>query len=346
MSTGIHCPARTFPPFFYFPETKVCVILYSHIQREGGGSLLDVTLLGTAALLPIPERALTAAVLACAGRSILFDCGEGTQTAARKAGVSLMSADLIALTHYHGDHIFGLPGLLQTLGVQGRTEPLAIAGPADIRAELAPILQLAGWTPFPVTLMEMPPDGLPMQALHKAWPKEARLSCHPTEHRVPSQCYAFTLSRPPEFLPERAKALGVPVQYWKVLQHGEAVKFDGREVQPDAVLGPPRRGLKFVFSGDTVACDGLKAAARDADLLVSEATYGDNAQAQTAKEHGHMTFAQAAGLAAEAGARRLWLAHYSQMIENPEDYLDNTRPYFPNAVCGQDGMKTTLKFED
>ena len=147
--------------------------------------LLDVTLLGTAALLPIPKRALTAAVLACAGRSILFDCGEGTQTAARKAGVSLMSADLIALTHYHGDHIFGLPGLLQTLGVQGRTEPLAIAGPPDIRAQLAPILQLAGWTPFPVTLLEMPPDGLPMRALHKAWPKEAKLGCFPTEHSAP-----------------------------------------------------------------------------------------------------------------------------------------------------------------
>lgn len=315
------------------------------IYMDGVIVLLDVTLLGTAALMPIPDRALTAAVLACAGRSILFDCGEGTQTAARKAGVSLMSADLIALTHYHGDHIFGLPGLLQTLGMQGRTEPLILVGPADIQTELAPIMQLAGWLPYPVTLMEMPPEGLSMNALNSAWPREAALTCRSTEHRVPSQCYAFTLGRPPEFLPQKAKSLGVPVQYWKVLQHGDPVSFDGRTVQPNEVRGLPRKGLKFVFSGDTVACDGLKAAAQDADLLISEATYGENDQAQTAVEHGHMTFAQAARLAAEANVKRLWLAHYSQMIENPADCLGIARQYYPDAVCGEDGMKITLKFD-
>ena len=308
--------------------------------------MLDITLLGTAALLPIPERALTAAVLACAGRSILFDCGEGTQTAARKTGVSLMSADVIALTHYHGDHIFGLPGLLQTLGVQGRAEPLTILGPADIRQELSPIMQLAGWLPYPVILREVPPEGIPMQSVNGSWPSEAVLACRATEHRVPSQCYVFTLGRPPEFLPDRAKALGVPVQYWKLLQHGEAVSFEDRAVQPDDVRGLPRKGLKFVFSGDTVACDGLRFAAQDADLLISEATYGENDQAQTAIEHGHMTFAQAARLAAEANVKRLWLAHYSQMIEMPADYLDNARQYFPDVVCGEDGMKITLKFEN
>ena len=175
---------------------------------------------------------------------------------------------------------------------------------------------------------------------------EAVLTCQPTEHRVPSQCYAFTLGRPPEFLPQKAKSLGVPVQYWKVLQHGEPVTFDGRAVQPNEVRGLPRKGLKFVFSGDTVACDGLKAAAQDADLLISEATYGENDQAQTALEHGHMTFAQAARLAAEASVKRLWLAHYSQMIETPADYLDNAKQYFPDAVCGEDGMKITLKFDN
>ena len=307
--------------------------------------LLDVTLLGVAALMPIPDRALTAAVLACAGRSILFDCGEGTQTAARKAGVSLMSTDLIALTHFHGDHIFGLPGLLQTLGVQGRTDPLFILGPTGIREELSPVLRLAGGLPYPVLLGEKSDGGVILRDLHKAWPKEARLRVFPTEHRVVSLCYTFTLDRPPEFLPDKAKALGVPVQWWKTLQHGEAVSVDGREVQPEEVLGQPRRGLKFVFSGDTVPCDGLRTAARDADLLISEATYGDSDQAQAAKEHGHMTFAQAAQLAAEANAKRLWLAHYSQMIENPEDYIENARQYFPDAVCGADGMKITLKFD-
>ena len=121
--------------------------------------MIDVALIGTAALVPIPERALTAALLSCAGRSILLDCGEGTQTAARKAGVSLMSTDVIALTHYHGDHIFGLPGLLQTMCCMGRTDPLTILGPEGIQEELAPIVKLAGWLSYPLSLQELPPEG-------------------------------------------------------------------------------------------------------------------------------------------------------------------------------------------
>ena len=306
--------------------------------------MIDVTLIGTAALVPIPERALTAALLSCAGRSILLDCGEGTQTAARKAGVSLMSTDVIALTHYHGDHIFGLPGLLQTMCCMGRTDPLTILGPEGIQEELAPIVKLAGWLSYPLSLQELPPEGVSMGVFHKNWPQEASLSCFATEHRVVSQGYVFSLGRPAQFMPQQAKALGVPVQLWKNLQHGETVSFDGRTVEPREVLGPPRKGLKVVFSGDTCVCEGLKQAARDADLLISEATYGENDQAQLAIDHGHMNFAQAAQVAAEAGAKQLWLAHFSQMIEDPEACADNARAFFPGAVIGQDGMKTTLKF--
>lgn len=308
--------------------------------------MIDVTLIGTAALLPIPERALTAAVITCAGRSILLDCGEGTQTAARKAGVSLMSADVIALTHYHGDHIFGLPGLLQTMCCMNRADPLTILGPPSAQRELAPILQLAGWLTFPLTLAELPVEGVRLHALNGRWPREALLRPFPTEHRVISQGYVFTLDRPPRFLPERAQALGVPVRLWRSLQHGETVSFGDTTVTPQEVLGPPRRGLKVVFSGDTAACGSLKAAAEDADLFICEGTYGENEQGQAAAEYGHMNFAQAGRLAAEARARRLWLAHYSQMIENPQDYLDNARAYFPGAVCGTDGMRLTLKFDE
>jgi ribonuclease Z len=124
--------------------------------------MLDVTLLGTAALMPIPDRALTAATITCGGRTILFDCGEGTQAAARRAGVSLMKADVIALTHYHGDHIFGLPGLMQTQEVFGRIQPLTIVGPVGIVAALRPIMELVGHTGYPVRLMELPPEGVRM----------------------------------------------------------------------------------------------------------------------------------------------------------------------------------------
>ena len=308
--------------------------------------MLDVTLLGTAALMPIPDRALTAATLTCAGRTILFDCGEGTQTAARRAGVSLMKADVIALTHYHGDHIFGLPGLMQTMEVFGRTQPLTVVGPAGLRAALRPILELAGHTGYPVRLLELPEGGVCMRQLAGGWPERARLTAFETAHRVVSQGYSFTLDRAGRFLPERARALGVPVNQWSLLQRGQSVLTDGGTVTPGDVLGPPRRGLKFVFTGDTARCDSLVEAARGADLMICEATYGENDQAVMAAEYGHMTFVQAAEVARRACVRRLWLAHYSQMVEDPRACLLNATEVFEDALCGEDGMSLTPRFEE
>ena len=308
--------------------------------------MIDVTLLGTAALMPIPDRALTAATLTCAGRTILFDCGEGTQTAARRAGVSLMKADVIALTHYHGDHTFGLPGLMQTMEVLGRTLPLIIVGPEGLRAALRPILELVGHVGYPVRLAELRGEGVSMRELAAGWPEAARLTAFPTYHRVVSQGYGFTLGRAGKFLPEQAKALGVPVQQWSLLQGGQSVQVNDRIVRPGDVLGPARRGLKFVFTGDTALCDTLVDGARDADLMICEATYGENDQAYMAAKYGHMNFAQAAEAARRAGVRRLWLAHYSQMVEDPRLHLPNATALFEDAVCGEDGMSVTLRFED
>ncbi len=308
--------------------------------------MIDITLLGTSALVPLPDRALTAAVLTCNGRSILFDCGEGTQTAARKAGVSLMKADMIALTHYHGDHIFGLPGLLQTMCCLGRTETLYLTGPAGLQDELAPILKLTGWTCYEIVLTELPPEGLSMETLANGWPTEAKLTAFATEHRVPSQGYCFTLGRAGKFLPQKAKELGVPVNQWSFLQKGQAVRMGGSLIHPEQVLGKPRKGLKFVITGDTSVCAGLISGAEEADLLISEATYGENEQAELAVSHGHMNFAQAASVAAQARVKRLWLTHYSQMIEDPQAYLPNAAAIFPEAVCGADGMRITMRFEN
>ena len=308
--------------------------------------MIDITLIGTAALVPLPERALTAALLTCAGHSILFDCGEGTQSAARKAGVSLMKADMIALTHYHGDHIFGLPGLLQTMCSMGRTEPLFLTGPAGLEEAMAPILTLTGWTSYEIRLIETPAQGLALSGLVKGWPEMAKLSSFPTEHRVPSQGYCFTLSRAGRFNPQKAKELGVPVNLWGLLQKGQPVQAGEKQVLPGQVMGESRKGLKFVFTGDTAACDALTGAAEGADLMISEATYGEDGQAQLAADHGHMNFRQAAETARKANVKRLWLAHYSQMIEDPQAYLPNAAEVFPDAVCGRDGMCASLLFEE
>ncbi|MBO4400742.1 MAG: ribonuclease Z [Selenomonadaceae bacterium] len=309
--------------------------------------MIDITLIGTSALMPIPQRALTAVLLTCGGHSILFDCGEGTQTAARKEGISLMRTDIIALTHYHGDHIFGLPGLLQTMTNTEREEPLYIIGPAGLEEAMKPILKLAYFTPYEINLLEIPAEGVRLAELIPGWAYEAKLSAFKTEHRVSSQGYVFTLSRAGKFQPEKAKALGVPINQWGVLQKGQCVEVDGKIILPEQVLGEPRKGLKFVFTGDTAMCETLTEAAEGADLLISEATYGVLEQAPHAVEHGrHMIFSQAAEVAKAAGVKELWLTHYSQMIVDPQEYLPNATAIFPNTICGRDGMSTTLKFEE
>ncbi|MCR5834035.1 MAG: ribonuclease Z [Selenomonadaceae bacterium] len=308
--------------------------------------MIDITLLGTAALAPLPNRALTAVFLSCGGHSILFDCGEGTQSAARKANVSLMKTDIIALTHYHGDHIFGLPGLMQTMTCMGRTQTLYVTGAAGLTEIMEPILKLVGQTTYEVKLFEMPSGGLKLCKLIDGWTPAAKLTAFGTEHRVPSQGYRFDLSRAGKFMPQRAKELGIPVKQWGILQRGESVTLDGKIILPEEVLGEERKGLSFVFGGDTMMCDNLIAAARGADLLISEATYGENEQATLAEEHGHMNFAQAAQVAARAQVKELWLTHYSQMIVNPQEYLPNATAIFKNTLCGRDGLSTTLRFED
>ena len=184
-----------------------------------------------------------------------------------------------------------------------------------------------------------------MQAFDPAWPEKARLTPFPTKHRSPSQGYCFTLDRAGKFLPEKARALNVPLTEWGRLQKGEEVETPAGIVRPEQVTGPPRKGLKFVFSGDTAECPALTEAARGADLAIFEGTFGDPAHGEAADRYGHMTFERAARTAAEAGVRELWLAHFSQRMADPADYLSYAEAFFPGTVLGKDGMRTTLAFE-
>lgn len=308
--------------------------------------MIDITLLGTAATMPLADRALTAVLLSFSGRSILLDCGEGTQSAARRAHVSLMKTDLIALSHYHGDHIFGLPGLLQTMGCLGRTAPLCITGPAGLEDAMRPILALAGPLPYSLSLLSLAElDSTPLSAILSGWPQEAFLSSIPTRHRVPSCGYRFSLRRPGKFSPETAAALHVPMKDWGRLQRGETILLeDGSAIHPEQVLGPPRRGLSVVFSGDTAPCEALIQASAHADLLICDATYGEDSYLPQAELYGHCTFSQAASIARDAQAQRLWLTHFSQILETPEDYLPLAQACFPAAQCGQDGLSLRLSY--
>ncbi len=307
--------------------------------------MIEFKLIGTAAATPLPARALTSAVLTCSGRSILFDCGDGTQSAARRAHVSLMSIDVICLTHFHGDHIFGIPGLLQSLALHGRTRPVLLIAPEEDGGLLPALITLSSPLPFELRVAYLPEEGLHLHDMIPDFPAGAMLSPVATQHRVPSQGYRFTLSRPGRFLVEKAQSLRVPQRFWSRLQHGESIEVDGRIVAPADVLGEPRRGLSVVFTGDTRPCDAVREAARDADLLVMDATYSEGAQEELAIRYGHSTFAATARLAAEARVRRLWLVHYSAMIDDPATYLPHAQAHFPSAVCGMDGMSATLMFD-
>lgn len=309
--------------------------------------MLTITLLGTAATMPLPERALTAAVAECGGHSLLLDCGEGTQTAARRAGVNLMRADAICLTHYHGDHIFGLPGLLQTLGAQGRTRPLVLLGPEGLLEVWRAVYALTGPLPYAVKpLVCRAGQPVALDALSDGWPAGATLQPVATKHRVRSLGYRLELPRSGRFDPEKARALGVPVTQWRLLQRGQAVPLAERMVQPAEVLGAPRKGLRFVFSGDSAPCPALEQAAQGADLLLCDATYALPEQQEQAAQWGHSTFGQSAALAAKAGVKRLWLVHYSPMITDPEEHLAQAQSIFPAAECGFDGKRITLHYEE
>ncbi len=309
--------------------------------------MIDITLPGTAALLPLPDRALATVFLTVCGSSILFDCGEGTQSAARKTDCNVLRTDIIALTHFHGDHIFGLPGLLQTMNCMDRQKPLTVLAPEGAGRELAPVLTLAGALCFDVRVMTIPDSGVLLRDVCPSFCENASLTPIVTNHRVISRGYRFDLARAGRFLPEKADGLGVPLKFRSLLQKGESVALaDGRIVAPADVMTPKRKGLCVAVTGDTSPCETLTEGARGADLLICDATYGDSEQEPLALEHGHSTFTLAAKTAKDAGVKRLVLTHYSQMIRDPGEYLDNARAVFADTEAGFDGMKITLDFEE
>ena len=309
--------------------------------------MLTVTLLGVAATRPLPERALSSAVFSVHGRHILLDCGEGTQTALHRHRISPMRITLVSLTHYHGDHILGLPGLLQTLDTMGRQEPLYITGPAKgHEAILAAVLTLADELSYPVRFLPLPQEGLDLHSLDTRWASGTLLTAFPTLHRIASQGYRLDVPRTRRLDAPKAAALGIPKPLWGMLQQGQSVTVDGRTIRPEDVCCSARPGLRAVFTGDTAPCETVVHAARDADLLIMDATYPDDSLAEKAALYGHSTFPQTAALAAAAGVQRLWLTHYSAMIPCPEDALPAVQAVFPAAECGLDGKTITLTFRE
>ena len=290
--------------------------------------------------MPLPYRWLTALMVRYNGSSLLIDCGEGTQIAIKEKGWSFKPIDVICFTHYHGDHISGLPGLLLTMGNADRTEPLTLVGPRGLERVVNALRVIAPELPFPIKYVEITE---PEQAFEM---NGYRLKAFRVNHNV--LCYGYTMEvdRAGKFDVERATAAQIPQRYWGVLQKGETVEAEGQIYTPDMVLGQQRKGIKLTYCTDTRPTDSIRNNEKGSDLFICECMYGEKDKQKKAKEYKHMTFYEAASLAKEADVGELWLTHYSPSLTRPEEYMDDVREIFPRAIAAKDRRTAELVFED
>jgi ribonuclease Z len=308
--------------------------------------MLDICLLGCGGTQPLPGRRLSSALVRFGGTLILIDCGEGTQIAIRERGWGMRNLNTMLLTHMHADHVLGIPGLLLTLAFTGKDagDPLTIFGPEPLLDVLQGLMVVAPRLPYAVELVileggeRFTPDGI----------EGLSIECAAAEHDVPCLAYAISLPRAPRFDVQRALALQVPQTAWRVLQRGEAVTIDGRLVESRDVMGQQRKGIRVVYTTDTRPSANvlnlIRGEGRGADLLIADAMYATAEDMPKRWEAQHLTFAQAATMAKEGGARRLWLTHFGPALQDPASHLHRATDVFPDTTVGVDGLTTTLTF--
>lgn len=302
--------------------------------------MLDICLLGTGGMMPLPHRWLTSLMARYNGTSILIDCGEGTQIAMKEKGWSPKPIDVICFTHFHADHISGLPGMLLTMGNAERTEPLLLIGPKGLTKIVNSLRVIAPELPFEINCLEI------AEAEQSFSFDGFRIEAYRVNHNVICYGYSIVVDRIGKFDVERAKALNIPKNCWNRLQKGEIIEVDGNSFTPDMVLGAPRKGLKVTYCTDTRPTESIVNHAAEADLFICEGMYGEPDKAQKAREYKHMTFYEAAEMAKRAGVAELWLTHYSPSLIRPEDYMRDVRKIFPNAVAARDGRSVELMFQE
>ncbi len=302
--------------------------------------MLDICLLGSGGMMPLPHRWLTSLMARFNGSNLLIDCGEGTQVAIKEKGWSFKPIDTICFTHYHGDHISGLPGLLLTMGNAERTEPLTLIGPRGLERVVNALRVIAPELPFPLKFCEITEAEQEFE-IHGYHIRAFRVN-----HNV--ICYGYTIEIPRQgkFDHDRARRQEIPQKYWNPLQKGEIITDGARTFTPDMVLGAPRKGIKVTYTTDTRPTRSIVENAANADLFICEGMYGEPEKAAKAKEYKHMTFQEAAQLAAEAEVGELWLTHYSPSLVCPEQYMHQIDKIFARSYPGKDGKTVELNFEN
>ncbi len=291
-------------------------------------------------MMPLPYRWLTSLMMRYNGHSILIDCGEGTQIAMREKGWSPNPIDIICFTHFHADHISGLPGMLLNLGNSDRTEPLLLIGPKGLERVVGNLRVIAPELPFEIRFTEITENEQTFEF------DGFRLKAFKVNHSMICYGYTMEIDRAGRFDKEKAESLSIPIKMWSRLQKGETITDGDITYTPDMVLGDARKGLKVTYCTDTRPTDSLREAAKDTDLLILEGMYGDPEEAEKARQKKHMTMQEAAQIAKESGTKQLWLTHYSPAMNWPDNYKDAVKAIFKDAHISKDGRSIELNFED
>jgi ribonuclease Z len=302
--------------------------------------MIDVCLLGTGGMMPMPDRWLSSLLLRSGGHTFVIDCGEGTQISWKLSSWSFNQTDAIILTHKHADHTAGFPGILYSIAHSMRTEPVTIYGPLGTKPLVEALGYIVPRLPFEYSVVELfdgdcvtLPGGIEMEALE-------------VSHHVPCLAYSFTRHRGREFQRSIAEEMGIPVEYWKRLQAGEDIEHGGKIVHADDMLGPPRAGIKVSFVTDTRPTAELPQFVHGSDLLICEGMYGTEEEREKADERGHMVFPEAAEIARRGEVKKLWLTHFSPALQEPAEHLPGARQIFANTHLGQAHQTLTIPFPE
>ena len=301
--------------------------------------MLDICVLGTQGGMPMVNKFMSSIIVGYKGKKILFDCGEGTQVSMRKHSTGFKNIDIICISHAHGDHILGLPGLLSTMGNSDRVEPVTIVGPKGIKEIVQGLNVVNPYMPFELKIIEL--DGNETELYD-----DLRLSSIKLDHSTECIGYSLKLKRAPKFSVEKARNNEVPQKLWGKLQKGIMVKNGDNIYTPEMVLGKERQGIKFSYITDTRPNENIIDFIKDSDLFICEGTYAEDSDIDKALKNRHMTFKEAATLASKGNCKELILTHFSPAIDDPNEYEQNAKEVFNETVIGYEGLRKTVRFCD
>lgn len=291
--------------------------------------------------MPLPERRLTALLYRYNGKIILIDCGEGTQIPIKLTGWGYKAIEAICFTHYHADHIAGLPGLLLTIANSDRKEPLILFGPPGLIKVIKGLTVITPVLPYDLVLVELQDEGLSENSVGDIIIKSISVA-----HTLPCLAYSIEIKRSGKFDVQRAADIGVPKALWSRLQKGEVVEYEDRRYTPDMVLGKQRKGIKVTYCTDSRPTEILVDFSMNSDLFICEGIYGEDEKRLNAIEKKHMIFSEAADIAKKSRSKELWLTHYSPSLKDPKLHIESATNIFPNTVPGHDLLIKSLYYEE